>query len=147
MNAYFNSHLDIPANFENLSPYEIDREVTQSSDQIGSIFFDGVFKGDYSLAIVNRYLADAFARREADLTLFSTEAEVAEDGYIARMDSIKSKFIPEYPVFGAYDIHIRNTWPPRMDDMIGASNERLCLFRLGGRAGSRMVSERYKRSS
>ena len=37
------------------------------------VFFDGVFKGDYSLALVNRNLARALLKNGVDLTLFCPE--------------------------------------------------------------------------
>jgi glycosyltransferase involved in cell wall biosynthesis len=94
---------------------------------LGKIFFDGVFKGDYSLAIVNRYLARALRRSGADLVLFSPEAGWDTDPMLAEMTDIRALFTHTYPPKEMFDVHLRNTWPPRADDMVGFVNAYVCF--------------------
>lgn len=128
MNKRFLSH--VPPAYAN-SPYSIDGmaaaatpDVTRLRDK--RVFFDGVFRADYSLAIVNRRLARALLAAGVDLTVHSSEEGWAEDEMLAAMSDVRSRFTPEYPRPGSFDIHLRNTWPPRADDMIGEFNAYVC---------------------
>ncbi len=118
---------------ENLaSPYSIDAEILsdpRAADRVGTqrIFFDGVFKGDYSLAIVNRSLADALIRGGANLTCHSLEADWQNDRLLNDTREVKSRMRADYPEKGRFDIHIRNTWPPKTHDMVGKFNAYVCF--------------------
>jgi glycosyltransferase involved in cell wall biosynthesis len=103
------------------SPYELDATPFEASPDLksASIFFEGVLKGDYSLAIVNRFLARHLIKAGLDLTLFTPEAGWRGDPMLAEMPDVASRCAPAYPAAGAFDIHLRNTWPPQADDMIG----------------------------
>jgi glycosyltransferase involved in cell wall biosynthesis len=102
------------------SPYVLDNNsFTSDATTLGSVFFDGVLKGDYSLAIVNRYLARSLMRCGFELTLFTPEADWQQDGMLGEMPDIRSRCVTSYPSRGSFDIHLRNTWPPKADDMIG----------------------------
>lgn len=120
--------LNASPGLEQNSPYPLDfsEKPLASSDwarlQKSTIFFDGVFKGDYSLAIVNRYLARALLQAGLDLRLYTSDAGWESDAMLNEMLDIHSRFIRHYPKPDSFDIHLRNTWPPKADDMIG-----LCL--------------------
>ena len=62
------------------SPYPLDTEPpadrgTDPSLRGRTVFFDGVFKGDYSLAVVNRQLARALIDDGVDLTCHTPEQD------------------------------------------------------------------------
>lgn len=102
------------------SPYALDQGMPAAPFQIGgNIFFDGVFKGDYSLAIVNRYLARSLVKKGLQLTLYTTEEGWLSDSMLNEMPDVRSRFASSYPLRQSFDIHLRNTWPPKADDMIG----------------------------
>jgi glycosyltransferase involved in cell wall biosynthesis len=108
------------------SPYELDSQGSPlhfsrmlARLQQSRVFFDGVFKGDYSLAIVNRYLARGLIREGVNLSLHSSEEGWETDPMLIEMPDVFGRFVHSYPEIGTFDIHLRNTWPPKADDMIG----------------------------
>lgn len=102
------------------SPYALDRARKMATLLPGTkIFFDGAFKGDYSLAIVNRQLARSLMRQGFHLTLHSREEGLKLDPMLNGMPDVRSAFASNYPTTQDFDIHIRNIWPPRVDDMVG----------------------------
>lgn len=106
--------------FNPKSPFVLDNSVAIGSRRITErIFFDGVLKGDYSLAIVNRYLARSLIRRGVDLSLYSSEIGWSTDQMLNDMPDVRSRCLSSYPPQDSFDVHIRNTWPPKADDMIG----------------------------
>ena len=114
------------------SPYRLDNLASTLGVQPKlpkgtSILFDGVFKGDYSLAIVNRQLARALIDRGINLSLHCQEADWEDDDLLNSMPDIRARILSEYPGPGRFDIHLRNTWPPRSDDMVGAINAYVCF--------------------
>jgi len=111
------------------SPYSLDRSLGWLSGPAKQrVFFDGVFKGDYSLAIVNRHLARALLRKNVDLAVFTPEQDWQTDPLINAMPDVRVRCLGDYPQPGAYAVHLRNTWPPRADDMIGAAlNAYVCF--------------------
>ena len=111
---------------QTVSPYAIDfdEKFTRGIRETFSgkrVFFDGVFKGDYSLAIVNRLLARALVKAGIDLHCFTPEADWQTDARINAFPDLKPHFLPAYPTVG-YDVHLRNTWPPATHDMVGQFN-------------------------
>lgn len=110
------------------SPYTLDRIPVDFDVLRGQrIFLDGVLKGDYSLAIVNRFLARALLSAGFDVTLYTAEIDWQRDSMLKEMEDVRVRCIAEYPTAGQYDIHLRNTWPPRADDMIGRFNAFVCF--------------------
>src|SRR5271157_240974 len=114
------------------SPYPLDsrREKLETGvDELAgrTVFFDGVFKGDYSLAIVNRHIARALSNIGIKLVLHCPEVDWQLDSAIEDMPDVRRLFTSDYPVPGVFDIHMRNTWPPRADDMVGAINAYVCF--------------------
>jgi hypothetical protein len=71
-------------------------------------------------------LARALLAAGVALTLHSPEESWARDETLAAMSDVRSRFTPEFPRAGSFDIHSRNTWPPRADDMIGKFNAYVC---------------------
>jgi glycosyltransferase involved in cell wall biosynthesis len=111
-----------------VSPYALDRRsVDPNALRRQRIFFDGVLKGDYSLAIVNRFLARALLAAGFDLTLYTAEMDWHSDPMLGEMSDVRKRCVAEYPAAGHYSIHLRNTWPPRADDMIGQVNAFVCF--------------------
>ncbi|MEO7466682.1 MAG: glycosyltransferase family 4 protein, partial [Sphingobium limneticum] len=115
------------------SPYALDKlapsEVSAALDIFHGkkIFFDGVFKGDYSLAIVNRQLALSLIDAGVDLTVFTPEEDWRTDEMFNQFPSVFERCTDIYPERGLFDIHMRNTWPPRCEDMIGDFNAYVCF--------------------
>jgi glycosyltransferase involved in cell wall biosynthesis len=115
------------------SPYALDKlapsEVSAALDIFHGkkIFFDGVFKGDYSLAIVNRQLALSLIEAGVDLTVFTPEEDWHTDEMFNQFPSVFERCTDIYPERGLFDIHMRNTWPPRCEDMIGDFNAYVCF--------------------
>jgi len=112
------------------SPYHIDKiasAVTADDLKCKKFFFDGVFKGDYSLAIVNRYLARALLAKGLDVTLYTSEGEWRSDLHLVAMPDIRKKLAGEMPKRGIFDVHLRNTWPASTTGMIGAINAYVCF--------------------
>ena len=83
------------------------------------VLFDGVFKGDYSLSIVNRQLARALLSSGLRVDLYSEEQDWENDAFLGSMPDVYGKMLSQRPPKGRYDIHLRYTWPPRADDMVG----------------------------
>lgn len=91
------------------------------------VFFDGVFKGDYSLAIVNRELAAALIEAGVDLSIFTDEPDWHDDPLLNARPQVRRRCLDAYPPPGVYDIHLRNTWPPTCQKMIGQVNAYVCF--------------------
>jgi hypothetical protein len=75
LNKRFLSHA--PPAYAN-SPYSIDGIAAAATPDVARlrdkrVFFDGVFRADYSLAIVNRRLARSLLAAGVDLTVHSPE--------------------------------------------------------------------------
>ncbi|WP_204314096.1 hypothetical protein, partial [Klebsiella aerogenes] len=73
------------------------------------IFFDGVFKGDYSLAIVNRFLAQALIASGVEIVCYTHESDWQTDSRLNAMPDVKRRLLAHYPVGETFDIHVRNT--------------------------------------
>ncbi|MEM6973284.1 MAG: glycosyltransferase [Pseudomonadota bacterium] len=113
------------------SPYALDR-ARGSDDPLAAlkgkrVFFDGVFLGDYSLAIVNRQLARALLAAGIDVSIYSDEEGLDSDPHLAAMPDVAAQRLAAPPARDSVDIHLRNTWPPRADDMIGRLNAYVCF--------------------
>lgn len=114
------------------SPYTLDR-LKDGFTKNGSMYkdyrvlFDGVFKGDYSLAIVNRQLARALINTKMQLDLFSPESDLDNDPLLNAMPDVCERILSQIPAHEYYDVHLRNTWPPRADDMVGKFNAYVCF--------------------
>lgn len=91
------------------------------------ILFDGVFKGDYSLALVNRFLARALIELGLNIDLYAAEENWESDHVLATMPDVRNKIISDFPMSGHYDIHLRNNWPPTANDMVGKFNAYVCF--------------------
>lgn len=109
-----------------VSPYAIDLDdknlkLARESFSGKRVFFDGVFKGDYSLAIVNRLLAKALVDAGIDLHCYTPESDWQSDARLNAAPEVKRLLLPGYPT-EKYDIHLRNTWPPATHDMMGRFN-------------------------
>ncbi|WP_271022566.1 glycosyltransferase [Rhizobium sp. RCAM05973] len=87
-----------------------------------TVFFDGVFKGDYSLAIVNRHLAQAFLDLGVKLVCHTAEDDWQSDANLLAATDVMRHMREDYPAKGTFDIHLRNTWPPATHDMVGRIN-------------------------
>jgi glycosyltransferase involved in cell wall biosynthesis len=127
------------------SPYLLDRTGTYRAKKIGSIFFDGVFKGDYSLAIVNRYLARALIGSGLDVTLHTPEQEWRSDRLLNGMSGLLPHFAGSYPLPNSFDLHIRNTWPPKADDMVGKRLNAYVCFAWEETAVPRQIVDQFNR--
>jgi glycosyltransferase involved in cell wall biosynthesis len=107
------------------SPYALDASGAVDAHTVltrlrrRTLFFDGVLKGDYSLAIVNRYFARCLLEAGVELVLHSPEDDWQNDPMLNQMPEVRARCIGAYPAFGSFDIHLRNTWPPKADDMVG----------------------------
>jgi len=114
--------------FDNIvSPYALDAGGIDEKSLIEkfsgkTIFFDGVFKGDYSLAIVNRYLARALIELGVNLVCYTAEDDWQADARLDAAPDIKRRMRERYPAKERFDIHLRNTWPPATHDMVGHVN-------------------------
>jgi glycosyltransferase involved in cell wall biosynthesis len=114
------------------SPYALDRSPPLTAGELGelrgkSIFVDGVFKGDYSLAIVNRFLVRSLIRAGLKVSCFSPESDWSTDASLNEMSDVRSRMLDAYPSNMAFDIHLRNTWPPETADMVGKVNGYVCF--------------------
>jgi glycosyltransferase involved in cell wall biosynthesis len=87
-----------------------------------TVFFDGVFKGDYSLAIVNRHLAQALIDLGVNLTCHTAEDGWQSDARLAAATDIMRRMRDDYPFKETFDIHLRNTWPAVTHNMLGRKN-------------------------
>lgn len=117
----------------NQSPYALDNLANFDSAPIWKqfegqkIFFDGVFKGDYSLAVVNRHLAQALITAGIELVVHTAEDDWRTDPMLNEMPEVLARCVFDYPEKGVYDVHLRNNWPPRCDDMVGQLNAYACF--------------------
>src|ERR1700761_7083433 len=113
------------------SPYPLDREIAAAGRSKGAgspaILFDGVFKGDYSLAVVNRHLAEALIKSGVELACFARDAGWQSDSLLGQMPLVRERMLNTPPSDGVFDIHIRNTWPPATHDMVGKFNAYACF--------------------
>jgi glycosyltransferase involved in cell wall biosynthesis len=110
-----------------LSPYPLDAGYIDEKSLIEkfsgkTVFFDGVFKGDYSLAIVNRHLARALIELGINLVCHTAEDDWQTDARLEAAPDIKRRMREAYPANERFDIHLRNTWPPTTHDMVGQVN-------------------------
>ncbi|CAN7635394.1 glycosyltransferase [Rhizobium rhizogenes] len=87
-----------------------------------TVFYDGVFKGDYSLAIVNRNFARALIDLGVNLVCHTPEEDWQTDARLVAAPDIMSHMREDYPANEKFDIHLRNTWPPATHDMVGRIN-------------------------
>jgi glycosyltransferase involved in cell wall biosynthesis len=115
-----------------MSPYTLDTEASgkaETSNAVAgqTVFYDGVFKGDYSLAIVNRYLASALIDAGIELTCHTPEKHWQTDRFLSAMPQVKARMRADYPRSGSFDIHLRNTWPPVTHNMVGRFNALVCF--------------------
>lgn len=109
------------------SPYSLDAGRIDERSLIEkfagkTVFFDGVFKGDYSLAIVNRQLAQALIDLGINLTCHTAEDDWQSDINLAAAPDIIRRMRDDYPFKETFDIHLRNTWPPVTHNMVGRQN-------------------------
>jgi glycosyltransferase involved in cell wall biosynthesis len=114
------------------SPYPLDLEMAENAARSKdtakpSIYFDGVFKGDYSLAIVNRCLAEALLKSGVELACYTPEPHWQTDPLLNATPSVRGCMKSAPPPSGMFDVHIRNTWPPATRDMIGRFNAYVCF--------------------
>ncbi|NTG89887.1 glycosyltransferase [Agrobacterium rhizogenes] len=110
-----------------VSPYSLDAGGIDEKSLIEkfsgkTVFFDGVFKGDYSLAIVNRHLARALIDLGVNLICHTAEEDWQIDARLVAAPDIMRHMREDYPANERFDIHLRNTWPPKTHDMIGQVN-------------------------
>lgn len=118
--------------FDVKSPYLLDETPQLTAAELRalagkSIFFDGVFIGNYSLAIVNRHLTRALLRAGLKVSCFTPEKNWKADPALSGMLDVKSRMLDSYPAAGDFDIHLRNTWPPETSNMIGRFNAYVCF--------------------
>ena len=110
-----------------VSPYTLDVGHTDERSLLKrfagkTVFFDGVFKGDYSLAIVNRHLAQALIDLGINLTCHTAEEDWQGDSNLTAATAIIRHMRDDYPDNEMFDIHLRNTWPPATHNMVGRIN-------------------------
>ncbi|MBN7809067.1 glycosyltransferase [Agrobacterium rosae] len=91
------------------------------------ILLDGPFKGDYSLAIVNRNLARALIRAGFRVSCHSKEADWKTDPKLREMQDVYRTMLDDYPSPGKFKFHLRNPWPPETSDMVGEVNGYVCF--------------------
>ena len=114
------------------SPYPLDLEMAAHAGRSKDaarlpVYFDGVFKGDYSLALVNRCLAQALIKSGVELACHSPEGEWQADARLSEVPAVRDRMLSAPPPAGTVDVHIRNTWPPATRDMIGRFNAYVCF--------------------
>jgi hypothetical protein len=114
------------------SPYPLDRTADLTRAEFAAlrrrtIFFDGVFKGSYSLAIVNRYLARELLKLGLKVTCYTPERDWQQDAMLQEMPDVHGAMTSIYPGTGTFDLHLRNTWPPEAGDMVGKRNAFVCF--------------------
>ncbi len=115
-----------------VSPYSLDTENVPDRRSIQNalrktVFYDGVFKGDYSLAVVNRCLARALVKQGIEVVCYTAETDWRSDPLLEAMADVKGRMSSNYPQKGSFDIHIRNTWPATTHDMVGRFNAYVCF--------------------
>ncbi len=94
----------------------LDCETPSATEPKRSILVEGVFAGDYSLAIVNRCFARALLDMGHDVRLHSSEAGLAQDQLFNADARVKDVFVAD-PDFAGVEIHTLNTWPPETGHM------------------------------
>lgn len=114
------------------SPFALDQfsresESAQRAIATRKVLFDGNFKGDYSLAIVNRELGKALSNLGVQCEFYPHDSDWHDDPAINSEASIRTGLLYSKPESRDYDIHIRNTWPPRADDMHAKLNAYVCF--------------------
>lgn len=112
---------------ESVSPYSLDAARIDERSLVEkfagkTVFFDGVFKGDYSLAIVNRHLAQALIDLGVNLVCHTGEDDWHTDPNLTAATDIVRRMRDDYPAGETFDIHLRNTWPPATHNMCGRLN-------------------------
>jgi glycosyltransferase involved in cell wall biosynthesis len=86
------------------------------------MLIEGPFESDYSLAIVNRRLALAMARRGYTIKLHqrdNTTDYAPSPGFLAAFPELRTHFTPSPGTCGEV-VHSRNIYPPYTDRMTGA---------------------------
>lgn len=91
------------------------------------VYFDGVFKGDYSLAVVNRCLAQALIEQGVQLSCFAQDAGWQTDPLLQQARTVRARMLDAPACEDTFDVHLRNTWPPHTRDMIGRCNAYVCF--------------------
>ncbi len=91
------------------------------------IFLDGPFKGDYSLAVVNRNLAHALISAGFRVNCHSKEENWKLDPKLREMQDVYRAMLDDYPAPGKFKFHLRNSWPPETSDMVGEVNAYVCF--------------------
>ena len=114
------------------SPYPLDGEDGTNRCSPGEILrktvlLDGVFKGSYSLAIVNRCLAEALVEEGMNVACHTAEADWQGDDALEAAPTVKARMLESYPQRESFDIHLRNTWPAATRDMVGRFNAFVCF--------------------
>ncbi|TXI10036.1 MAG: glycosyltransferase [Rhizobium sp.] len=109
------------------SPYSLDAGRIDERSLIEkfagkTVFFDGVFKGDYSLAIVNRHLAQALISLGVNLTCHTDENDWQGDANLSIATDVMRRMREDYPHKETFDFHLRNTWPAATHNMVGRRN-------------------------
>ncbi|MBP1843471.1 glycosyltransferase involved in cell wall biosynthesis [Rhizobium petrolearium] len=115
-------HVDATVSPYTLDAGDIDEKLLVEKFSGKTIFFDGVFKGDYSLAIVNRHLAQALIALGMNVVCYTAEEDWQTDARLGAVPDIKRRMREAYPGTERFDIHLRNTWPPATHDMVGNMN-------------------------
>jgi len=143
------SRVEAPAR-ATASPYALDRLPDLGPQEWAwlkgqRIFFDGVLKGDYSLAIVNRYLLRAMLQAGLNVVAHTPEQDWQTDRLLNSMPDVRRILIESYPARGEFDIHFRNTWPPETGDMVGAFNAYIC-FAWEETALPLFIKDRFEKS-
>ncbi|MFE1601970.1 glycosyltransferase [Methylobacterium sp. ID0610] len=82
------------------------------------VLLQGPMKGTYSLAIVNRNIAKRL-HRFCDLYLLPDELDCKDDTYFK--DDGLVDFLGK-DALRQYDMHLKNTWPPTTEGMVGRVN-------------------------
>ncbi len=90
------------------------------------IHIDGVFKGTYSLAIVNREFARALIDAGHSVSLSSPEEGVLYDSYIQAIPEIHVRFA-EHEKGEEPDLYLRNNWPINTKNMHGRRKGFFCF--------------------
>lgn len=110
-----------------LDEFPSEMDAAQRNLRGKKILFDGNFKGDYSLAIVNRELGKALKNLGIQCDFYAHDSDWHNDPAIAAEPVIRANLLPTSPNSASYDFHIRNTWPPRADDMRAKFNAYVCF--------------------
>ncbi|WP_421870145.1 glycosyltransferase [Pararhizobium sp.] len=114
------------------SVYQVDQlpsltSVSKTMLKRQSVLLDGPFKGDYSLAIVNRQLARSLLKAGFRVRCYSKERDWQTDAKLKEMPDVYETMLDSYPAKGKYKFHLRNPWPPETSDMVGEVNAYVCF--------------------